>query len=192
MRNVIRYIGIFLVIVGIFFVMSNLFSKDADWSSNEKNTSKTKTKSYNATIQLLDKDTEAFLSGANLVLKDASGETVGSWTTEAGVHLIQNLDVGTYVVEEVEAPSGYHLSEEVTFEVKNSDETVTMYNIKMTEEEMKQVEEENRIKNTTGREIGVENTLSLKNIWSIIGGIASIALGIGLIIYHSNLSKNDI
>lgn len=190
MRNGIKYVGIILVIAGILLVMKNLFTKDEEWETKKSTKEKTtEVVYYNARIQLLDKEENSFLSGATLVLKNESGEEVEKWTTEEGVHLVNKLKKGTYTVEEEKAPEGYHLNEEkVSFEIKTSDEEVTMYNTKMTEEE----QEEARRQNTTSSEVGVDNTLSEKNIWSILGGILSIGLGIGLILFQKKTPNNDV
>lgn len=190
MRNVIKYVGIILVIAGILVVMKNLFTQDDEWNdTNKKKEDTTEVAYYNAKIELMDKDTNSYLNGATLVLKKESGEIIEKWTTDGGVHLASKLEKGSYVVEQESAPDGYHLNEEgVSFEIKNKDKEVTMYNTKMTEEEI----EEARRQNTVSSEVGVDNTLSEKSIWAIIGGIASIGIGIGLILVQRRSSSNDV
>lgn len=174
MKNIVKYVGIVLVIVGILLVMKNLFAKDTDWSSN-KNSSKTTEVYYSAKIKLLDKDTDAYLTGGELELRDENGEVVGEWTTEAGVHLINKLKKGKYTLVQTGAPEDYHLNEEeITFEIKSSDKEVTMYNVKMTEEEIKE-------KNTVSNEVGVDNTLSNKSVLSVIMAAIASSAGIYLI-----------
>lgn len=176
-RNIIKYVGLTLVIIGIVLVMKNLFSSDTDWENSKSKSTTNKNGYYSATISLLDQDTEVFLSDANLVVKDKDGNVVNGWTTDGGVHLVTNLKSGTYTLEEEKAPSGYHLNEEgVAFKIDGADAKVVMYNIAMTEEEKK-------IQNTTSNEVGVENTLSNRSLGVVLGAIASIILGIGLILF---------
>lgn len=176
MRNIVKYVGIALVIIGILLVMKNLVSKDTDWSSSKKE--ETKEVYYNARIKLLDKENDAYLAGGKLILKDEKGDVIGEWTTEEGVHLVNKLAKGKYTLIEEEAPENYHLNEEsISFEIKNTDKEVIMYNTKMTEEEIA----EERIKNTISNEVGVDNTLSNKNIFSTIMAITIAIIGVGLI-----------
>ena len=64
-RSIIKYVGIALVIVGVLLVMKNLFAKeDTNWNEDVKD------KYYSAKIKLLDKDTNDYLEGAKLILKD--------------------------------------------------------------------------------------------------------------------------
>ena len=179
MRNIIKYVGIILVIAGVLLVMKNLFAKDSNWNSNDQKENKIEeVVYYNARIKLLDKETDYYLTGAKLVLKDENNKIVGEWTTEAGVHLINKLEKGKYTLTQTEAPEGYHLSQEViTFEIKSTDKEVTMYNTKMTEEEIKA----EKAKNTTANEVGVDNTASSKSILSVIVAIITTILGISLI-----------
>ena len=178
MKNIIKYVGILLVIAGVLLVMKNLFSKETDWTSDTKTTTDTKEVYYNARIKLLDKDTDAYLSGSKLILKDENNKVVGEWTTEAGVHLINKLEAGKYTLIQESAPEDYHLNEEsITFEIKNTDKEVTMYNTKMTEEEIA----EEKKKNTTSSEVGVDNTLSNKGILSTVIAIITTTLGFSLI-----------
>lgn len=175
-RNIIKYGGLTLVLIGIILVMKNLFTNGSDWTTDNKR--KNKNGYYSAQISLLDKETESYLSGANLVVKDASGQVVSGWTTEAGVHLVENLKNGTYTLNQETAIEGYHLNEDnIVFEINGADETVVMYNIAYTEEEKKQIEEENRQNNTTSSDVNVENTASHKSILTNI--IALISLGLG-------------
>lgn len=186
MRNIIKYVGIVLVIAGILLVMKNLFTKDE--SFNEIN-NKSKNKYYDVKIELLDEESNAYLKDATLVLKRNSGEIIEKWNTGENVHLVDKMKNGTYVITQESAPEGYHLNEEgVTFEVKNKDKKVTMYNKKMTEEEI----EEEKIKNTTSSEVSVDNTLSEKSIWAIVGGVISIGVGMALILIQKKSSNNDI
>ena len=62
------------------------------------------------------------LTGAKLVLKDASGKTVAEWTTDGTPHRIDYLVPGTYTLTEISAPDGYELAESVTFTVNATGE----------------------------------------------------------------------
>lgn len=172
MRNIIKYVGILLVIVGIVLVMRNLFSKDTDWSSD-------KVSYYSAEISVLDKQSKSFVVGAEMVLKDSDGKVIDEWTTESGAHKVNKLEKGSYTLTQVEAADYYHLNEEkITFQIKNRDKDVLMYNTKMTETEI----EEERVKNTTSEETAVDNTLSSKSILSVI--ISVVAIGLGTVIIY--------
>lgn len=76
-------------------------------------------------ILKLDKDTNATVEGAVLVVKDANGNEIDRFTSNSEAHEIENIANGTYTVEEVEAPSGYELStEKETFTIDDDTKTV--------------------------------------------------------------------
>ena len=172
MRTIIRYLGIALVIVGILLVMKNLFKKETSWSEeNNQNT----TTYYTAKIKLLDKETNDYLKGAKLVLKDKDNKTITEWTTEAKTHSINKLKKGQYTLVQTKAPENYHLNENsITFEIKKTNKEIVMYNKRMTKEEIKE-------SNTTKEEVGVDNTSSSKGILTTIISIVTIALGLSTI-----------
>lgn len=62
------------------------------------------------TIIKVDSKTGNTLAGAKLVLKDAAGKEITSWTSTVNGHVIRNLADGDYTVEEVSAPKGYKLN----------------------------------------------------------------------------------
>ena len=82
-------------------------------------------------ILKLDKDTNAAVEGAVLVIKNANGEEVDRFTSTTAAYEIEDLANGTYTVEEVEAPAGYELStEKQSFTISDSSKTaeVKYYN----------------------------------------------------------------
>lgn len=188
-RTIIKYAGLALVIIGIVLVMKNLFNSAANESSNNNNSKKSKAvittkKTYSATVSLKDSNTKKNIEGATLIIKDKNGNIVNEWTTESGNHIVPDLKNGTYILSEKTAPTGYHLNEDgVTFEIKDKNKEVIMYNIKMTEEEQKSYEQKQRELNTTSNEINVDNTLSEKSIKATIMAIACIISGIVLILH---------
>lgn len=190
-KNIIKYGVLALVLIGIIVVMSNLFTSDTEWKDNGNGSKTTKNSYYSAKISLLDKETGAFISGANLVVKDNSGTIISGWTTEDGVHLITNLKKGTYTLVQEETTSNYHLNNDVvTFKIKDQDEEVVMYNIKMTEEEKKNMSSSSNIVNgssTRSDEVGVENTLSVKNTYFYVISAISIFIGMKLIFCRKGL-----
>lgn len=193
-RNIIKYVGLALVIVGIVIVMRNLFTSDTEWSSDKDSTTSNKNGYYSASISLLDKETDAFITGAKLVVKDESGNIINEWTSDSGVHLISQLKKGTYTLEEETAPDGYHLnSDGVSFEIKAKDEQVTMYNIAMTEEEKQYAASGNsEASSTTSSEVGVENTSSHKSPFTWMSAILSITAGIVLLMLKNKHYQNEI
>ena len=62
-------------------------------------------------LMKIDADTKLPLPGAELRVSKADGEVVGEYVTdENGRVFIENLEAGTYEVEEISAPSGYQLN----------------------------------------------------------------------------------
>ena len=83
------------------------------------------------TIKKVDKSTGKTISGATLVIKDANGNVVKTFTSSASGNKFTDLAAGSYTVVETKAPAGYELnSEPVSFEVtKNgADVSVTVEN----------------------------------------------------------------
>lgn len=65
-------------------------------------------------VSKVDANTGSALAGAKLVLKDANGKEITSWTSSNSAHIIKNLANGNYTIEEVEAPTGYVLNKTIT------------------------------------------------------------------------------
>ncbi len=79
----------------------------------------------------VDKATNLAVSGATLVIKNASGQVVKTFTSSVSGNKFTDLAPGTYTVEETVAPAGYKLnSEKVTFTLPNDNSTqeVKVYN----------------------------------------------------------------
>lgn len=89
-------------------------------------------------------NTDIFVKGAILVIKDASGNVVDKFTT-TDTYYQRNLDAGLYTLEEESAPSGYIKSNEIisfelledgTLKIKNNNgeyiesNLITFYNTK--------------------------------------------------------------
>ena len=183
LKSIIRWVGLALVVIGIILVMKNLFNSNKEWNSGSDKKSSVKVKSYyNVSVSLKDEESQAFISGAKLSVKDSNGNVISNWTTENGVHLVSKLKKGTYIVVEQSAADGYVLNNDgVSFEIKNSDKEVVMYNRKMTEEEKKTLEREQREANTVASEVDVDNTLSIKGIATMFISLLSVVVGFGMI-----------
>ena len=79
-KNIIRYVGLALVIVGIVLVMKNLFANSSNTWSSGNNGINNKVY-YEASIKLLDKETSDYVVGADLVLKDNNDKVIDEWKT---------------------------------------------------------------------------------------------------------------
>ena len=62
------------------------------------------------------------LPGAKLTILDQEGKVVESWVSEEEPHYIEKLPIGTYTLREEQAPEGYLVAEDLTFEVKDTPE----------------------------------------------------------------------
>ena len=57
------------------------------------------------------------IEGAKLTITDENGNIVETWTSGKEPHYIEKLPIGKYTLKEEQAPNGYVVSEEITFEV---------------------------------------------------------------------------
>jgi LPXTG-motif cell wall-anchored protein len=65
-------------------------------------------------------DTE--IPGAKLTILDKDDQVVESWISTGEAHYIEKLPIGKYTLREEQAPKGYILTSDVTFEVKDTGE----------------------------------------------------------------------
>ena len=84
-----------------------------------------------ATIIKVDSVTKDPVAGATLAVKNAQGEEVVTFTTTTEPYVLNDLEDGTYTVEEISAPSGYEKTDEIyefTIDDNNRDVKVTIEN----------------------------------------------------------------
>lgn len=62
------------------------------------------------------------IPGAKLTILDANDQVVESWTSTEEPHYVEKLPIGRYTLREEQAPKGFILSSDVTFEVKDTGE----------------------------------------------------------------------
>ena len=65
---------------------------------------------------------ETEIPGAKLTILDKDDQVVESWTSTEEAHYIEKLPIGKYTLREEQAPKGYLLTSDVTFEVKDTGE----------------------------------------------------------------------
>lgn len=65
-------------------------------------------------------DTE--IPGAKITILDEDDQVVAEWTSTNEPHYIEKLPIGKYTLREVQAPKGYIISNDVTFEVADTGE----------------------------------------------------------------------
>ena len=66
------------------------------------------------------------LIGAELVITDANGETIETWTSDGNPHDIVGMKDGEYTFTEITAPDGFDVAESITFTVENG--VITLVN----------------------------------------------------------------
>lgn len=62
------------------------------------------------------------LPGATLTILDSDGNVVETWVSANEPHYIEKLPIGTYTLREEQAPDGYLVAEDITFEVTDTAE----------------------------------------------------------------------
>ena len=132
------------------------------------------------------------IPGAKLVVKDANGNVIDTWTSTTTPHLITGLVPGEYTLNEVIAPNGYILSDEtIRFTVKadGSVTSVVMYNTPKSKP-TPQPTPQPTPNVPTGREIVVENTASSRTVVpTLFGGLS---LGLGTITIKKRRKKGNL
>lgn len=123
-------------------------------------------------IDKVDKETRQRIAGAVLVVRDSEGNVVVEFTTSDTVYVLDDIEDGTYTVEEKEAPAGYVKSDEIitiTVDDKNVSQTITFENVKMVTD--------------------IPDTASNASIIAMIVGVIVIGSGLGYVVYTSKKQK---
>lgn len=93
-------------------------------------------------------------------------------------------------MEEITSPSGYTLNEDgLTFKIEDNNVEVIMYSVAMSDEEILAQEEEERIANTEGNDVGVDNTASVVSRLRVFLSALIFAIGIGIVSYNIKLKN---
>lgn len=130
-------------------------------------------------INKVDSVTGKSLAGAVIVVKNEAGEEVASFTSTTEAYVLKDLADGTYTVEELEAPEGYFVNEEVqtfTIDGEHTSYQVTIKDVPKTCE--------NGGKDADECSVEVPNTGSSSLPFYLIG-IAIMASGVGYV-YKKN------
>ena len=168
MRNIIRYIGLTAIVIGVVILISTLLTKDKEgFNSNNKNINNPKY--YTASIKVLDEDSRKFVTGGEFVLKTNDGKVIAEWEGKENIKRISKLTNGTYIIEQKSSAEGYEKSDNKTFRINGESKDITIFN-KLKEEVI------------TSNEVGVDNTLSMKSYFGYIISIMIIGSGLYLII----------
>ncbi len=107
-------------------------------------------------VQKVD-ETGAALKGAKLVVKNADGVAVESWTSDGTAHSISGIAKGRYTLSEVEAPEGYQVSADVPFEITGKEPVGTVISLTMTD---KKVPESSKYSLTVTKHLRLDNIAS--------------------------------
>ena len=71
-------------------------------------------------------DTEKFVEGAKLYIKDKDGNKIAEWTTEKEAFVLKKVAHGKYTLVEESAPKGYEKAESIEFEVDEDDDEIVI------------------------------------------------------------------
>ena len=80
-------------------------------------------------LSVIDSETKKYVAGATLVIKDEKGKVVKEFVTDGKLFSLE-LDPGYYSIEELSAPEGYVLSNEVVYFLLMEDGTLKIKNEK--------------------------------------------------------------
>ena len=119
-------------------------------------------------IDKVDKETGERIAGAVLVVRDSKGNVFVEFTTSDTVYQLDDIQDGTYTVEEKEAPKGYVKSDEIitiTVDDKHVSQTITFTNVKEVTD--------------------VPDTASNASVIAMVIGMFVIATGLGYVVYIS-------
>lgn len=169
-RNIIRYVVLTIIVIGIVALLGSLVNKDSVKFNSDNKLKETSTNYYTASIKVIDKDTNNFIKGGTFVLKNNKNEVISEWTANENIKRINKLKNGTYTLEQKSATEGYEKSDKITFKIYNSSKDVVVYNQK---EETKNV--------VSSNEVSVDNTLSTKSIFVYIISIIITCYGVVLV-----------
>ena len=114
------------------------------------------------------------LPGAKLIITDAQGNEVASWTSSDKPQEITGLSDGDYTLTELTAPQGYTIAESVNFTVENG---------------VVKGDEDNTVVMKDATIVEVPDTFNISNIIAMISGLVLVAVGTGVLFYETKKKK---
>ena len=132
-------------------------------------------------ITKLDSNTNEYVSGAILVIKDLEGKTIDRWTTTNESHYV-SLEEGEYILTEESAPNGYVLNKDGIYIKVDADNNLYIKNAKGEYEKANGV----IMYNTPEEKIVVPKTGLTSTLTYVIG---TITLAAGAIVLFKNEKK---
>ena len=139
------------------------YVKAKDIPFTVKGTDDIKLKMNDTRVSALKTDIETGkpLAGAELVVKDAEGNVVDSWTSTTEKHFVNNLEYGkTYTLEETKAPAGYVKAAKISFTADGNSEVKLEMKDDFTKLQLNKVDENgNAVKGASLQLLNKENTV---------------------------------
>ena len=139
------------------------YVKAKDITFTVKGTDDIKLKMNDTRVSALKTDIETGkpLAGAELVVKDAEGNVVDSWTSTTEKHFVNNLEYGkTYTLEETKAPAGYVKAAKISFTADGNSEIKLEMKDDFTKLQLNKVDENgNAVKGASLQLLNKENTV---------------------------------
>lgn len=178
-RNIIKYVIILVVVIGIGLVIRNIVTRDN--KSFKEDESKGTKPYYQVTVSLLDKDSSKYIEGATLVIKNEASEIIEKWKTTDKSYVVTMVPKGKYVLEQLEASDDYSLNENsIEFTISDKDLKLVMYNTS---------ENSANDNDNTQQEIPVGDTLSINSPIEVILGTFIIIMGVMVICFRKKITE---
>lgn len=131
------------------------------------------------TISKIDSVTGQPLAGAEILIKNQAGEEVLRFTSTTDAYTLKDLEYGTYTIEEVSAPEGYFLTEEVQTFIVDANHLTAQITIKNVPKTC-----ENGGKDADECSVDVPDTGSSSMMFYLLG-IAIVSVGVGYVYKNS-------
>ncbi len=114
------------------------------------------------------------LPGAKLIITNAQGNEITSWTSTDKPQEIKGLSDGDYTLTEITAPQGYTVAESIKFTIEDG---------------VVKGDDDNMVVMKDATIVEVPDTFNIQNIIAMIAGVVLVGLGTGVLFYETKKKK---